>query len=166
MINNNLFDLFILTYVYAFCFILNFYFILLMVHMCLYIAALLFCSLCYWVNFLLGGFGVILSTRLFFLLHLLHIFCRYTMSQPLKCSFCGREDENEVEFGKLYTVDEVSVHYFCLVSSFVQVKKGFLWHITLCLCVYLVISPFLTLALLLALLLAPLLALLLALSSL
>ncbi|XP_042867039.1 uncharacterized protein LOC122249905 isoform X2 [Penaeus japonicus] len=46
------------------------------------------------------------------------------MSQPLKCSFCGREDENEVEFGKLYTVDEVSVHYFCLLFSSGLAQNG------------------------------------------
>lgn len=52
------------------------------------------------------------------------MFCSFEMSQPLNCCFCGRGDENEVEFGKIYTIDDVSVHYYCLVSSFAEVKRS------------------------------------------
>ncbi|XP_047489305.1 uncharacterized protein LOC125039432 isoform X2 [Penaeus chinensis] len=46
------------------------------------------------------------------------------MSQPLNCCFCGRGDENEVEFGKIYTIDDVSVHYYCLLFSSGLAQNG------------------------------------------
>ncbi|XP_063612924.1 uncharacterized protein LOC134786309 isoform X2 [Penaeus indicus] len=46
------------------------------------------------------------------------------MSQPVNCCFCGRGDENEVEFGKIYTVDDVSVHYYCLLFSSGLAQNG------------------------------------------
>ncbi|XP_027214467.2 uncharacterized protein [Penaeus vannamei] len=48
----------------------------------------------------------------------------FEMSQPLNCCFCGRGDENEVEFGKIYTIDDVSVHYYCLLFSSGLAQNG------------------------------------------
>lgn len=32
------------------------------------------------------------------------------------CCFCGIGDDQELELGKMYALEKISVHYYCLVS--------------------------------------------------
>lgn len=48
------------------------------------------------------------------------------------CVFCGRNEENSIEFGKKDTYDDVTAHHFCLVSFsnhfFHDQQTDFCWH--------------------------------------
>lgn len=54
------------------------------------------------------------------------------------CVFCGREEENSIEFGKKLTYEDVTVHHFCLVSIcnckhfYSDWKNGFIENLLMC----------------------------------
>lgn len=37
-----------------------------------------------------------------------------------KCMFCGRKEISDTLYGRLYQLNDVIVHYYCLVSVFLK----------------------------------------------
>lgn len=46
----------------------------------------------------------------------LALYTSFDEEQDEKCVLCGIADDKPIEFGKKITIDEITVHHFCMVS--------------------------------------------------
>jgi hypothetical protein len=43
------------------------------------------------------------------------------------CLFCGRDEDNELLYGKIYELDDIVTHYYCLVRCIMFLIFNFNW---------------------------------------